>query len=114
MIADKDQEPEPVNTYVLYKTTSGRRAGRPKRTYLDQIIEHTAEFILQDKKAKLSVDEIIECAMDKKTWKDVIDGIKILPHKPPITSGIRCFRRAWQARPMMMMMNFITHVNVIL
>jgi hypothetical protein len=78
MKADKDQKLEPVNTYVLYKSTSGRRTGRPKRTYLwtkssnTYCRIHTAEFILQDKKAKLSVDEITECAMHKKTWNDVI------------------------------------------
>ena len=65
---------EPANIYVLYKSEVGKNpVGRPRETYLDQISRHISE----DKRAKLSAEEIARKARDKSEWYHVV-----APHKP--------------------------------
>ena len=69
-------EDEPVRIYSLYesKVRESNRQGRKSTSYLDQI----SNYILQDRKDKLSEAQITNYARDKESWRRIIAA----PKKP--------------------------------
>ena len=61
-------EDEPARIFALYKSEMGKNQPGYRLTYTNQI----SNYITNDMKIKLSMDEIVKYAKDKQSWNKIV------------------------------------------